>query len=341
MLQYASDRCQCSTYALLILSAADTRCTELNAVLASTAHLVALVAFYLSIRLPNEIILPQRDSPLTTILKAEDSYLDRKHPSSSMTAIKIGNKSPSASRHEDGHGFPRPRPLFIGSGEKDERIANVYTNDPGAFSLFNEGVSLLALDIAWLCKSQGLQAGTGVWTDITNMGKNLWHLLLAPKSLPGDAEAAISRPKIGQKALQNSSDASPPVFRLGQGSHSSAYNFLGGPDALERNFEMPKLAVIADQLKAAIHADTKNAEWELLGQDEWDDGTEQFDEAVHIRTRAMDGHDFDDARSIMTTRTRLDGNDRTIATGTEAGEGIKPPKTAGTSGWTRVRGREK
>ena len=309
--------------------------------LARTAHLVALVAFYLSVRLPNEIILPRRGSALTTILKADDSYLEHKHPSSIMTATKIANKSPSASRHEDGHGFPRPRPLFIGSGEKDERVANVYTNDPGAFNLFNEGISLLALNIAWLCRSQGLHPGTEMWNDITNMGKNLWHLLLAPKIPTGDVDVATPRPKIGQKALRNASAASSPVFQLGQGSHSSAYHFLGSPEALERDFQMPKLAVIADQLKAAIHADTKNAEWELLAQDEWDDGTEQFDEAVHIKTRVMDGHDFDDARSIMTTRTRLDGNDRATATAAEAGEDVKSPKTAGTSGWTRVRGREK
>jgi hypothetical protein len=116
---------------------------------------------------------------------------------------------------------------------------------------------------------------------------------------------------------------------------------LGGPDALERNLKLPKFAVLTGQLKAAIHADTKNAEWELLLQDEWDDGTEQFDEAVHIRTRAMDGHDFDDARSIMTTRTRLGDDDRTTAAPSEASEGVRSPKTAGTSGWTRVRGREK
>jgi hypothetical protein len=333
---------QYSIHPLLTSYTLDTRCTELSAVLAAIAHLLNLVAFYLSVRLPNEIILPQRDSPLTTILKADDSYTSRKQPASSTGSMKPASKSPSTSRHEDRNSFPRPRPLFVGSGEKDERIANVYNNDPAAFGLFNEGVSLLALDVAWLCGSQGLNVGTEGWSDVTNMGKNLWHLLLAPPQiLPGNAEATTPRQKTGQKASRTPLAVSAHVFQLGQGSHSSARHFLGSPDALERNLQLPKLAVLAGQLKSAIHADTKNAEWELLLQDEWDDGTEQFDEAVHIRTRAMDGHNFDDARSIMTTRTRLGDDERTTAVLSEASEGIKSSKAAGTSGWTRVRGREK
>lgn len=327
---------------MLISGASDTRCSELNAVVASVAHLLTLVAFYLSVRLPNEIILPQRDSPLTTILKADDSYIDRKQQNLNTTGPKIGNRSPSVSRHEDGNSFPRPRPLFIGAGEKDERVANVYNNDPAAFALFNEGVSLLALDVAWLCRSQGLHAGTEVWSDVTDIGKNLWRLLLAPpQTLTGNREATPQRPTTDKNTSRTPSAGSVPSLRLGQGSHSSARHFLGGPETLERAFQLPKLAIMTGQLKAAVHADTKNAEWELLLQDEWDDGTEQFDEAVHIRTRAMDGHDFDDARSIMTTRTRLGDVDKMTATPSETSESVKAPKTAGTSGWTRVRDREK
>jgi hypothetical protein len=327
---------------LLTNGPSDTRCTELGAVLAAIAHLLTLLAFYLSVRLPNEIILPERDAPLTTILKAEDSYLAHKSTSSSTNLTKPATRSPAASRHEDGNSLSRPRPLFVGSGDKDERIANVYNNDPAAFSLFNEGVSLLALNVAWLCGSQGLHTGTEAWHDVTDVGKNLWNLLLAlPQTLPGHADATTPRLKTGRKTERTPPAVSMPLFRLGQGSHSSARQFLGGPDALERNLKLPKFAVLTGQLKAAIHADTKNAEWELLLQDEWDDGTEQFDEAVHIRTRAMDGHDFDDARSIMTTRTRLGDDDRTTAAPSEASEGVRSPKTAGTSGWTRVRGREK
>lgn len=276
-------------------------------------------------------------------MKAEDSYLTRRLTSSSASSAKTGIKSPSASRHEDGNGSPRrPRPLFVGSGEKDERIASVYNNDPAAFGLFNEGVALLALNVAWLCGSQGLHAGTEAWDDVTDMGKNLWNLLLAPPQIvPDHTEATAPRLKTGRKVSRTPPAGSIPLFRLGQGSHSSAHQFLGSPYAMVRTFQLPKLAVLTGQLKAAIHADTKNAEWELLLQDEWDDGTEQFDEAVHIRTRAMDGHDFDDARSIMTTRIRLGDDDGMTAMPSEASEGVKSPKSAGTSGWTRVRGREK
>lgn len=323
---------------MLTSNYADTRCTELNAVLANVAHLLTLVAFYLSVRLPNEIILPHRDSPLTTILKAEDSYNSRKQLKPNAFSSKLGNNSPAASRHED-NSFLRPRPLFIGSEGKDERVASVYTNDPAAFSLFNEGVSLLALNVAWLCRSQGLYAGTQAWTDITDMGKNLWHLLLAPPQTSSDTgEATPIYAKTGKRGLRTPLAVSLVEPLLGQGSHASAHHFLGGPETLDRAFQLPNLAVMTGQLKTAIHADTKNAEWELLREDEWDDGTEQFDEAVHIKTRTMDGHGFDDARSIMTTRTRLGDDDRASGTPSETSESARAAKT---SGWTRVRGREK
>ena len=319
----------------------DTRCTELNTVIAGVAHLLTLVSFYLCVRLPNEITLPYRDSPIPTILKAEDSYQSRKGLSSINTAAKSRNSSPSASRHEDAH-TARPRPLHVGSGERDERLSHIFNNDPAAFALFSEGASLLALNVAWLCKSQGLSSGTETWEDVCNMGKNLWQLLLVPTpSLRDSRELANGRLKQHKKALGIPSVASKPLLRLGQGSQSSAHSFLGSTGSLDREFRLPALVLMTGGLKKALYADINNAEWELLQEEEWDDGTEQFDEAVHIRTRAMDGHEFDDARSIMTTRTRLGDDDKTPAIPSEATEGVKSAKTAGTSGWTKVKSRDK
>jgi hypothetical protein len=65
-----------------------------------------------------------------------------------------------------------------------------------------------------------------------------------------------------------------------------------------------------------------NAEWELLDEQEWDDGGEKMDDAVVVRTRAMDLNAFDDARSVMTPG----GNE-------------EDTKGKGKSGWTKLKNR--
>jgi hypothetical protein len=86
---------------------------------------------------------------------------------------------------------------------------------------------------------------------------------------------------------------------------------------------LTQYTVIADPLRKQLENDMKNAEWEVLGDDEILDGGENFDEAVVVRARNMDGRHYDDARSIMSTRTQLE----------------EPPngKPKGTSGWTKVK----
>ena len=69
---------------------------------------------------------------------------------------------------------------------------------------------------------------------------------------------------------------------------------------------LTKYTMIADPLRKQLENDMKNAEWEVLGEDEILDGGENFDEAVVIRARNMDGKHYDDARSIMSTRTQLE-----------------------------------
>lgn len=322
---------------MLILLPPDTRCAELNAVLSSVAHLLILVSFYLSVRLPNEITLPHRDSPLPTILKAENSYAVRDQGYTSKAAGKSSTSSPSTSRHEELHTTARPRPLSIGSGERDERILHVFDSESGVFGLFLEGYSLLAQNVAWLCRSQGLRSGTETWEDVSDIGKNLWQLLLAPpQRVPENGEPTNSRLKFHKKPSRKALGTAAPELRLGQGSQASAHSFLGPPGSLATDYRLPGLVVMAAGLRNTLYADIKDAEWEVFHEDEWDDGTEQFDEAVHIRTRAMNGNDFDDARSIMTTRTRLGDDDKASTTPSEASA-----KTAGTSGWTRVKSRDK
>ena len=69
--------------------------------------------------------------------------------------------------------------------------------------------------------------------------------------------------------------------------------------------------------------ESKNAEWEVLRQEEILDGGETFDQAVVIRSPAMDDKGYDDARSIMTVRPPL--------------EDPAKDRPKGTSGWTKVK----
>lgn len=316
------------------------RCVDMTAVLNSTAHLLVLVAFYLGVRLPAEITLPHRDYPLSTINTPPNSYLSTRIAFPGSGSTFAFPSSPTSSKH-DQKPLPRPRPLFVGSDDRDEKIAQVAKKDPTAFNFFLEGISLLAWDVSWVCHSQGFTIGTGSWEDACNIGQNLWHLILAPQQSPALLRVLSNR-DVRRRSSDSRNSSSPSsttsntTGKLGDYSHSSAHTFLGSASSKEHNrgLKLNKYTMIVDPLKRHLLNEMNNAEWELLQEQEWDDGGEHFDEAVFIKTRAMDGKEYDDARSIMTTTTRahapeIDGNN------SESG------RIKGKSGWTKVKNRDK
>lgn len=309
---------------------------EVSAVLSSIVHLICLVTFYLGVRLPAELSTGNRTYPLSTISLPAGSYITRKVDYSTLFSA-----SPLDSSNVPTYATKplRPRPLFINTEDPEAPVARVARKDPAAFNLFLEGVSLLAWDLAWLCRSQGLEAGTETWEEVCDIGRNLWQLLLSPPQ-----SAALMRVLSGRD-IQNRQrsdqgiknpvqEASRPEMKLGAQSHASAYSFLGAPNTIDplRGWKLTKHTMIMDSLKKTLFAEISNAEWELLGEKEWDDGGEQFDEAVFVQTRAAGGRDIDDARSIMTTRERHD---------TAANHIQDTGKAKGTSGWTKVKSRER
>jgi hypothetical protein len=317
--------------------------TELSASLSSTAHLLVLVSFYLSIRLPAEITLPHRDYPLPTIFMPANSYAGREVPFPGTTPTPSSN-SPATPRHGDLRPMPRPRPLFLESKDLEEKVPQFAKRDPTAFNFFLEAISLLAWDVAWVCRTQGFHAGTETWEDVCNIGGNLWQLLLSQPQSAGlmrvlSSREVQNRNKTGKDIATAGLIKSTPVPKLGSVSHSSAYSFLGSAEAQEllRGWKLSKYTMIVDPLKKSLIGEMNNAEWELLQEQEWDDGGEKFDgdAAVHVRNKNMDGNNFDDARSIMTAVTRVEEHvenpDDSSGTG----------RVKGTSGWTKVRGRDK
>ncbi|EXJ88138.1 hypothetical protein A1O1_05066 [Capronia coronata CBS 617.96] len=312
------------------------RCTELTAAIGSAARLVVLCAFYLGIRLPAEITLPHPDYPLPTINTPLTSYAGQRvsFPGSGSSLSAPG--SPTASRM-DLSSFPRPRPLFIGSDNHEEVVAQLSKKEPLAFSFFLEGVSLLAWDIAWLSRSQGFLAGTERWENVCDFGRNLHQMILGPPQSPATFRALTQR-DIQTRQRRSQSTSSPTrenvtiTGRLGSQSHTSAHTHLGrASDNQIPAWRLNKYTTIVDPLKKHLLTEMNNAEWELLTEQEWDDGGEKMDEAVFIKTRAMDGKGYDDARSIMTTTTAP----QVAGTGGEEGGA----RGKGKSGWTKVKSR--
>lgn len=357
----------------------NAKANELTTSLTNTAHLVVLVAFYLSIRLPAEITLPHRNYPLPTILTPANSYQGQEIPFPGMTPASSSTNSPVGSRHTDLRHLPRPRPLFIEPENLKDKISIVAKKDPATFSFFLEGISLLAWDIAWLCRSQGMYTGTESWEDVCNMGQNLWNLLIAPpqpaallRVLSGDMRQQQQQQQRTQRNSNNNnnnSSSTPPqrTLRLGHFSHDSAHTFPSGSSSgstdFLRGWKLTKYTMIVDPLKRALISEMSNAEWEVLEQEEWDDGGEQFrdDEAVFVGSRNLEarGGAFEDRRSlsVMTAgRRSLDransdevgdfgvgkgeGENGAIAD-VGGGNGSSSPRVKGTSGWTKLKNREK
>jgi hypothetical protein len=213
--------------------------------------------------------------------------------------------------------------LFIGSFDATEVVAQYAKKEPLAFNFFIEGISLLAWDIAWLCRSQGFVPGTESWEDISDIGRNLHQMILAQPQSPATFRTLTQRDLQARQrrsqSISSPSEGSMTVGRLGSGSHTSAHTFLGSAAAARdhpaRNWRLNKYTMIKDPLKKHLLGELNTAEWELLDEQEWDDGGEKMDDAVVVRTRGMDGKEYDQSRKIG------------------GGEG------RGTSGWTKVKSR--
>lgn len=109
--------------------------------------------------------------------------------------------------------------------------------------------------------------------------------------------------------------------------------------ALIRGWKVTRYMTIADSLKRTLLEGISNAEWELLEEREWDDGGGEFNEAeaVFVKRRNDEANTaWDDARSVMTARMKVS----TLNDG-EDNNGNATARAKGTSGWTKVKSREK
>ncbi|KAJ8066045.1 hypothetical protein OCU04_005138 [Sclerotinia nivalis] len=264
---------------------------QISTSLSHITHVLMLATHYLAIRLPAEVTLPHRDYPLPTIFSLASSYLHTNVPFPGGTSSS--SNSPSTSRHAENSNQPRPRPLWI-----NKPLPILANEDSAVHTYFLEGAVLLAYNVAWLCKSQGVSVGengTTTFEDICNIGKNLWKLLIGDKPhlqpTPRSASLNPSSPKNldSDGYIEGEDKKNHKIERslLGWASHGSAYSFLGSAEGAEfiRGFKLPRPNQLADKLKSKLMSEVANAEWEVLSQDAWAIEDEMRSDGVVVGAR--------------------------------------------------------
>lgn len=307
---------------LIIAAQPDTITTSLTHI----AYLLNRTSNYLGVRLPAEITLPHRDYPLPTIFKPDHSYRFRDVPFPSNTPSHSSVNSPTGSRTLDTRPAPHPRPLFV-----QKELPKLLKEDPNSFSLFIEGVTLLAWNIAWLCKSQGM-SGFTTWTDVCPIGKNL-YVFFDPESRRMRKER-LSIGSHNDEALKESGVSternSPSLF--GQFSHATAHSFLGTADASEvlSNWRLQNPQRVWDRVKGHLLAEMQRSEWELVQQ--WDDDlAEEEPVLVGGRKWTLTG-----GRSAVQS-SKASSESKSIAA--EQGNASLKTRSQSANSWTKLRSR--
>ncbi|KAL1965955.1 hypothetical protein VTN77DRAFT_4895 [Rasamsonia byssochlamydoides] len=317
--------------------------SQISTAFSNIAHLLILVSHYLSLRLPAEITLPHRNYPTPTIFTPAASYSSRDTLHSGKSPPHSLSSSPTASRAADTRRPPRPRPLSI-----DKPLPRLAKEDPATYALFVEGASLLAWNVSWLCRTQGLNVGSDSWEEICNIGKNMWQLLVAPPTQNLTVMRAVSGRDLQSKLKSGRDSPKTTIQRtksfpmLGHYSHGTSHSFLGAAEGTEfmRTWKLPTPTKVADKLKSALLGEMANAEWELLEEREWDEeGREQA--AVNAKGSSLSsgpGPGTEDEEADART-TEPECNSDVVESPKLQSDQRSPDRPKGTSGWTKLKSR--
>ncbi|KAJ5806160.1 uncharacterized protein N7503_003762 [Penicillium pulvis] len=243
---------------------------QISTSLSNIALLLVLVSHYLSLRLPAEIILPHRNHPNPTIYTPAASY--DSHNATDGTYNPQPPSSLAVPRPADTRS--RPRPLFI-----DKPLQRLAKEDPSTYFLFLEGATLLAWDVAWLCRTQGINLTSDSCEEVCNIGSGLWQLLVAPPAQTSTLMRAFAgrdtqaKVKPAKDSPQTTIQRMKSFPMLGHYSHGTVHSFLGASEGSEfmRTWKLPTPTKIFDNLKSNLLGEMASAEWEVLEQQEWED----------------------------------------------------------------------
>jgi hypothetical protein len=311
---------------------ADAPPDHLSASLGAVAQLLVRVAAYIGIRLPAEITLPHSDYPQPTIFSPASSYQGKRVPFPASTPSHSSSNSPEASRTIDPRvHLPKPRTLFI-----DRPLGHLSAEDPPAYSSFIEGVSLLAYNVAWLCRSQGMKDSFKLWDDICPIGRNLHRLLISQETYSRQRlENPLDKEITAKPSSKTPFRTAPASF--GQLSHATSHSYLNNAENAQYlsgwNLSPTK---IVDELKAFLLAEQQAQEWDVLNQKEWEDMENLIaEDPIMVGEKRRDTTGTSDGRSFLTTTTTNGKNTPTYKADTLEGE--QSEQKRGTSGWTKLR----
>ena len=204
---------------------------------------------------------------------------------------------------------------------------------------------MLAWDIAWVCKTQGLNVGGNSWDEVCAMGKNLWQLLVAPPTTARSPHKDLSKFPSPLRTLvaanTTAREESGIEGSLGHFSHGTAHSFLAAAEGTEymRAWRLQSPVKVIEKVKTILSNERTGAEWEILEGNEWEedpapvsakaeqDTKREEEEAVIVKASRRSDSGFDDTRSIISAMTAGDEVD------------VSVEKGRGTSGWTKLKSR--
>ncbi|PYI25063.1 hypothetical protein BP00DRAFT_441063 [Aspergillus indologenus CBS 114.80] len=307
---------------------------HISTALSYIAQLLVLISHYLSLRLPAEITLPHRNYPLPTIFAPSASYPLR-DVGSKLPSAQQPSPDPMEPQRPDSHRMSRPRPLSIGKS-----LPRLAKEDPGTYALFLEGATLLAWNVAWLCRTQGLNSMSDSWEEICDMGKSLWQLLVAPPAQQSTLMRAFAGRDIHVKVKTSKVSPKTSIQRtvsfpmLGHYSHGTAHSFLGAAEGAEfmRTWRLLSPTRVIDKLKSTLMGELASAEWELLERRELED-------IIHDRSSSVSQSSSTiPASTCKTGSVNADAvsesHDLEISSGAGSTSRLK-----GVNGWTKLRSR--
>lgn len=294
-----------------------------SAAMENICRLLGNCCHYLSVRLPSEILLPTNSFPYAALLPERVSY--KMKDLQYLDVLSSRQSSPSASRLLDRNKAQSSRPRIL---HLHRPLHELFKEDTKAFGLYIEGIMLLAWDVAWLCRSQGIDT-LNSFDDVCAIGKNLYQLFLSPEVLrPLHDRKPSSTPSKNERPTNT---ATATDFRFGAFSHGSSYNSLVSPPGLLRmeKWRLASSARIVDKLKSYYQNEISGAEWDFISGGEWDEAVDH-DPPVFVGGTPQKLLDkTETAMSVMTLKPSDDADDGTMDDG----------KRKGSNGWMKVRGR--
>ncbi|KAF7522691.1 hypothetical protein G7054_g12047 [Neopestalotiopsis clavispora] len=289
--------------------------------------------------LNTEITLPHNDYPRPTIFSLASSYHHGQVGFPGTSPLPIDSLD-----RQYGH-IPHPRPLFL-----DKPLSSFSKEESNNYNSFLEGVCLLAYDIVWLCRTQGIPVGdnSNSFEDFTYMGRNLYNLLNGSslqRNQPGQPIIDANTPSpthASDGATAENDDITKSAPKMGLWSHGAAHTSLNSTTGQDftRSFKLPTPIKLADKLKARLAQEAPVPEWELIEDDEF--GPNDLDDGVLIggTPQSRSRNPRFGLESYMSVNTvRSNGSQDARASLAAVNDTATRSREKSSNGWTKIKPR--